>query len=121
METYPNQEWAIHVFSWVVGIRGLMHPPHTHALLKFLEVPQLYWMVTLEHTVLASVKALYFLHTRICFVGLPEGGLLECCVCQHKSGEEDSDMSDINEPMPIGGRGTRELQCSGELGMDLYY
>ena len=36
---YSDQGWTIHVFPWVVGIRGMIDPSHVHALLKFLELP----------------------------------------------------------------------------------
>jgi hypothetical protein len=82
LDYYINQGWTvtIPVFPFVVGIRpiirGLIPLPHIHALLKFLDAPRKYWSTTVESTVLASVKAFYFLH-RVRFGGLPTRGLLE--------------------------------------------
>ena len=57
LDYYISQGWIIHVFPLVVGIRGLIHLPHIHALLKFLDTPQKHWSTTIASTVLASVKA----------------------------------------------------------------
>jgi hypothetical protein len=56
--------------------RKSIHLQHIHALLKFLDTPQKHWSTTIASTVLASVKALHFLH-RVCFGGLPTLELLE--------------------------------------------
>ena len=68
---YSDQGWTIHVFPWVVGIRGLIDPSHVHALLKFLEIPARHWQTAVERTVLASVRTFSFLH-KVRFGGLPE-------------------------------------------------
>ena len=68
---YSDQGWTIHVFPWVVGIRGMIDPSHVHSLLKFLEIPNQHWKTAVDRTVLASVRAFYFLH-RVRFGGLPE-------------------------------------------------
>ena len=47
---------------WVVGIRGLIDPFHTKSLLRFLCVQKKQWRTAVERTVLASVRALHFLH-----------------------------------------------------------
>jgi hypothetical protein len=53
LDFYIQQRWVMHVFPWVVGIRGLVHPPHICALLQFLEVPRKHWLSIVESTVLA--------------------------------------------------------------------
>ena len=68
---YSDHGWTIHVFPWVVGIRGLIDPSHVHALLKFLEIPTQHWRTAVERTVLASVRAFSFLHN-VRFGGHPE-------------------------------------------------
>jgi hypothetical protein len=52
----------VHVFPWVVGISGLNDPSLIVSLLTFLDIPYKHRKAAVEHTVLASVKALYFLH-----------------------------------------------------------
>jgi hypothetical protein len=37
---YTEQGWTVHVFPWVVGIRGLIDPFHIESLLRFLCVQQ---------------------------------------------------------------------------------
>jgi len=99
LDSYAKQGWVIHVFPWVVGIRGLLHPPHICALLQFLEVPRQYWLPAMEGTALASVRAFYFLH-RVRFGGRPEGGLLDTGH-GHTSREDASDSSETDEPRPV--------------------
>ena len=50
--------------AWVVGIRGLIDPSLIVSLLNFLDIPSKYRKVAVERTVLASVKALYFMQVR---------------------------------------------------------
>ena len=64
---YVEQGWVVHVFPWVVGIRGMIDPLHIESLLKFLDIQRKHWRTVIERTVLASVRALYFL-----FGGLSE-------------------------------------------------
>jgi hypothetical protein len=80
----------------VVGIRGLLHPPHICATLQFLEVPPQNWPLAVESTVLASVNAFYFLH-RVRFGGPSERGL--CAPGCDNAGQaaDASDSSDLEE------------------------
>ena len=39
VDYYTGNGWTVHVFPWVVGIRGLIDPSHIHALLDFLDIP----------------------------------------------------------------------------------
>ena len=68
---YVEQGWVVHVFPWVVGIRGIIDPLHIESLLKFLDIQRKHWKTVIERTVLASVRALYFLH-KVRFGGLAE-------------------------------------------------
>jgi ribonuclease HI len=68
---YSDNGWLIHVFPWVVGIRGMIDPRLIGALLGFLNVPQKHWRPAVERTALASVQALHFLH-RVRFGGSSE-------------------------------------------------
>jgi hypothetical protein len=94
-----SQGWIIHVFPLVAGIRGLIHLPHIHALLNFLDTPQKHWSTTIASTVLASVKALYFLH-RVRFGGLPTVTLelLEDGLITYLGDSDDTDSSDRDSP-----------------------
>jgi hypothetical protein len=77
LDFYSKQGWIMHVFSWVVVISGLLHPPHIYALLQFLEVPHKHWFTVVSGTVLDSVNAFYFLHhVRFKFGDLSAGCLL---------------------------------------------
>jgi hypothetical protein len=61
----------VHVFSWMVGIRGLIDPFRIESLLNFQCVQQKQWRSAVERTCfLASFRALHFLH-RVRFGGLP--------------------------------------------------
>ena len=59
---YIEEGWTVQVFPWVVGIRGLIDPSLIVSLLNFLDIPSKYRNVAVERTVLASVRALYFMH-----------------------------------------------------------
>ncbi len=101
----------------MVQIRGLLHLPHIHALLKFLDTPQKHRSPTIASTVLASVKALYFLH-RVRFDGLPtlellEDGLIICLV-----DNDDTDSSDRAIPQSDGNSRKRVNDQGQEPGID---
>ena len=59
---YTDNGWVVHVFPWVVGIRGLINPRHINALLEFLGIQRRHWQTAAEKSVLASVRALYYMH-----------------------------------------------------------
>jgi hypothetical protein len=59
---YKHKRWTVHVFPWVVGISGLIDPSLIVSLLTLLEIPSKHHKAAVEHTILASVKALYFMH-----------------------------------------------------------
>jgi hypothetical protein len=80
---------------------GRIHLPHIPALLNFLDTPQKYWSATIASTVLASVKALYFLH-RVRFGGLPTLELLEDCLITYLVDSDDTDSSDRDSPQSDG-------------------
>jgi ribonuclease HI len=52
---YTEQGWTVHVFPWVVGIRGMIDPLHVASLLQYLCVPRQKWQAAVDLTVLASV------------------------------------------------------------------
>jgi ribonuclease HI len=91
LDFYTARGWVVHVFPWVVGIRGLLHSSHICALLQFLEVPNKHWLSAMEGTVLASVNAFHFLH-RVRFGGLPAGASLGSGLDQVDLGEDTSDL-----------------------------
>ncbi len=93
LDFYTKQGWVIHVFPWVVGISGLLHPPHICAALRFLEVPHQHWPLAVESTVLTSVNAFYFLDC-VRFGGPPEGGL---CATGRDCAEQEADASDSSD------------------------
>jgi hypothetical protein len=91
LDFYTARGWVVHVFPWVVKIRGLLHSSHICALLQFLEVPNKHWLSAVEGTVLASVNAFHFLH-RVRFGGLPAGAPLGSGIDQVNLGEDTSDL-----------------------------
>ena len=90
---YTDRGWTAHVFPWVVGVRGLINPSHIYALLEFLEILSKCRKLAVEQTVLASVKALYFMH-QVRFGGL-YGRLSAEADCH--SNTSDSDPTDDEE------------------------
>jgi len=87
LDHYSNQGWIVHVFPWVVGIRGMIDPVPIQALLEFLDVPRSQRQLAVDRTVLASVRALHFLH-QVRFGGRPAraGGALN--LDSNDSGDE---------------------------------
>ncbi len=69
VEDYTKQGWVVHVFPWVVGIRGMIlftrgFPP------EVFDIQRKHWRVAVEQTALVSVKAFHFLH-QVRFGGQP--------------------------------------------------
>ena len=90
---FPDRGWTAHVFPWMVGVRGLIDLSHIYALLEFPEIPSKCRKLAVEQTVLASVKALYFMH-QVRFGGL-YGRLSAEADCH--SNTSDSDSTDDEE------------------------
>ena len=63
LQYYIQDGWAIEILPWVVGIRGLANTKHLHAALAFLDIPRQKWKDVIEDSVLASVRALAYMHT----------------------------------------------------------
>ncbi len=59
---YTEQGWVVHVFPWIVGIRGMIVSSHVQSVLKFLDIQRKHWQIAIEQTALASVRAFHFLH-----------------------------------------------------------
>ena len=93
---YSDNGWLIHVFPWVVGIRGMIDPRLIGALLGFLNVPPKHWRPAVERTVLASVQALYFLH-RVRFGGLSEDRRAGLTRQSEDGSDEDCDDTEALE------------------------
>ena len=102
---YANQGWVIHVFPWVVGIRGTIDPLHIESLLKFLGIQRKHWQVAVERTVLASVRAFHFLH-KVRFAGLPDAGRPDL----------DPDHSDHASDEEVGDGGTKRKSNRRKAG-----
>ena len=102
---YADQGWVIHVFPWVVGIRGTIDPLHIESLLKFLDIQRKHWPVAVERTVLASVRAFHFLH-KVRFGGLPEAGRPDL----------DPDHSDHASDEDVGDGGTKRKSNRRKAG-----
>jgi hypothetical protein len=66
---YTEQGWIVHIFPWVVGIRGMIDPVYVESLLKFIGIQRTLWKVAVERSVLASVRAFHYLH-KVRFGGL---------------------------------------------------
>ena len=60
LDFYTKQGWIIHVFPFLMRIRGLLHPSHICALLQFSEVPHKHWLPAVKGAVHASVNASTF-------------------------------------------------------------
>jgi hypothetical protein len=66
---YTDSGWIIHIFPWVIGIRGMIDLVHVESLLKFLGVQRKHRRMAVERWVLASARAFHFLH-KVRFGGL---------------------------------------------------
>jgi len=98
LDHYTGSGWTVHVFPWVVGTRGLIDPSHIHALLDFLEIPGKCRKLAVERTVLASVKALYFMH-QVRFGGLYGRRKTESkCHCDTSDSENTDDEELLTTP-----------------------
>jgi hypothetical protein len=59
---YVREGWTIEIFPWVIGIRGLADIVHLQTALSFLGIPKKEWKAIIEDSVLASVRALAYMH-----------------------------------------------------------
>ncbi len=59
---YIRGGWTIEILPCVIGIRGLTDTVHLQTALSFLDVPKQKWKAIIEDTVLASVRALAYMH-----------------------------------------------------------
>jgi hypothetical protein len=57
---YTEKGWVLHVFPWVVGIRGMIDSSHVESVLKFIGIQERHWRAAIERVALAS--AFHFLH-----------------------------------------------------------
>ncbi len=55
---YIHEGWTIEILPWVIGIRGLADT----ASLSYLDISQQKWRDIIEDSVLASVRALTYMH-----------------------------------------------------------
>ncbi len=54
--------WTIEILPWVIGILGLADTMHLKTALSFLDIPKKEWKAIVEDSVLASVRALAYMH-----------------------------------------------------------
>jgi hypothetical protein len=59
---YIREGWTIEILPWVIGIRGLADTAHLQTALSFLDIPKQKWAAIIEDSVLASVRALAYMH-----------------------------------------------------------
>ncbi len=59
---YLDDCWTVHLYQWVVGNHSLIETSHINVLVVFLGTPSKCSKAAVEHTVLAFVKAIYFMH-----------------------------------------------------------
>jgi hypothetical protein len=79
-------------------LAGLINPSYIHALLDFLEIPGKCRKLAVERTVLASVKALYFMH-QVRFGGLYGRRKTESkCHCDTSDSENTDDEELLTTP-----------------------
>jgi hypothetical protein len=95
LTNYVENGWAVHVFPWVVGIRGLLDPHQINALLEFLEIHKRHWQTAAERTVLASVHALHYMH-RVRYDGSQGGQAVDRTLCTRtNTDEEDNNLDEM--------------------------
>jgi hypothetical protein len=59
---YIHTGWSIEILPWVVGIRGFADTKHINTALEYLTMPKSQWEAMIEDSVLASVRALVYMH-----------------------------------------------------------
>ncbi len=59
---YIRQGWAIEILPWLIGFRGVADTANLQMALSFLGIPQQKWRAIIEDSVLASVRALAYMH-----------------------------------------------------------
>ena len=59
---YIREGWTIEILPWVIGIRGLTDTASLQQALSFLDISQQKWRDIIEDSVLASVRALAYMH-----------------------------------------------------------
>jgi len=62
LQHYIHTGWSIEILPWVVGIRGFVDTNHLYAALEYLAIPESQWKIMIENSVLASVRALAYMH-----------------------------------------------------------
>ncbi len=77
-----------------VGTRGHIDPSHIHALLDFLEIPGKCRKLAVDRTVMASVKARYFMH-QVRFGGLYGRSKTEAMYHCDTSDSENTDDEEL--------------------------
>jgi hypothetical protein len=91
---YTEQGWIVHIFPWVVGIRGMIDPVYVESLLKFIGIQRKLWKVAVERSVLASVRAFHYLH-KVRFGGLSRAVCPDPDPCNSDS-EQDVSKENIS-------------------------
>ncbi len=62
LQHYIHAVWSIEILPWVVDIREFADLKHLHIALEYLAIPKSQWKVIIEDSVLASVRALAYMH-----------------------------------------------------------
>jgi hypothetical protein len=102
---YTDQGWTVHIFPWVVGIRGLIDPSCIVSFFTFLDVSRKHHKTAIERTVLASVKVLYFMH-QVRFGGMHDRHRFADNPRNDSSDEDATDDEDLRSD-PYGRRRNR--------------
>jgi hypothetical protein len=102
---YFDEGWTVQVFLWVVGILGLINSALVASLLTFLDIPSRHRKTAVERTVLASVKALYFMH-QVRFGGM-YGRQRAADIRQNNSSDDEVTDDEELRSEPSGRRGKR--------------
>jgi hypothetical protein len=109
---YTEPGWIIHIFPWVVGIRGMIDPVHVESLLKFLGIQRKHWRTAVERSVLASVRAFHFLH-KVRFGGLSDARRADPDP-DNSNSEKDEDEEEAVTKRKSRGRDTNAAQVSAD-------
>jgi ribonuclease HI len=116
---YTDQGWTVHIFPWVVGIRGLIDPSCIVSLFTFLDVPRKHHKTAIERTVLASVKALYFMH-QVRFGGMHDRHRFADNPRNDSSDEDATDDEELRSD-PYGRRRNRLAKTAGIRAAELHH
>jgi hypothetical protein len=109
----------VHIFPWVVGICGLIDPSCIVSLFTFLDASRKHHKTAIERTVLASVKAFYFMH-QVRFGGMHDRHRFADNPRNDSSDEDATDDEELRSD-PYGRRRNRLAKTAGIRAAELHH